>query len=111
MCKTSIFKIFFLFYTTSHCQSTDRIRIRWKFSGSHIKGLDPQPCLIQLDSPFCHREWEVDYQMRQRSLENILETDSTLSSLAQLISQIANIVIRLDIVIRINRDFFEDISN
>jgi Phosphatidylinositol-glycan biosynthesis class S protein len=32
--------------------------------------------------------------MRQRSLENILETGSTLSSLAQLISQIANIVIR-----------------
>jgi hypothetical protein len=41
-----------------------------------------------------NREWEVDYQMRQRSLENILETGSTLSSLAQLISQIANIVIR-----------------
>ena len=40
MCKTSIFKIFFLVYKTLHCQSTDRIRIRiririrWKFSGS-----------------------------------------------------------------------------
>ena len=28
MCKTSIFKNFFLVYTTLHCQSTDRIRIR-----------------------------------------------------------------------------------
>ena len=34
MCKTSILKYFFLVYTTLHCQSTDRIRIRWKFSGS-----------------------------------------------------------------------------
>ena len=46
MCKSSIFKIFSLVFTTSHCQSTDRIRIRWKFSGSGSiqKGQDPQPC-------------------------------------------------------------------
>ena len=34
-------------YTTLHSQSTDRIRIRRKFSGagSYQKGPDPQPCV------------------------------------------------------------------
>lgn len=59
------------------------------------------------------REWELDYQMRQRSLENILETNSTLSSLSQLISQIANIVIREEISLKVEagvRDAVESAS-
>ncbi len=31
----------FLVYTTFHCQSTEGIRIRWKFSGSDQKGPGP----------------------------------------------------------------------
>ena len=48
--KPLFLKYFFLVHTTLHCQSTDRIRIRWKFSGSgsYQKGPDsnpdPQPC-------------------------------------------------------------------
>ena len=38
MCESSIFKIFFLVFTTLHCQSTDRIRIR---SGSGGNFPDP----------------------------------------------------------------------
>ena len=41
--KALFLKYFFLVYTTLHRQSTDRIRIRWKFSGSDQKGPDPQP--------------------------------------------------------------------
>jgi len=43
------------------------------------------------------REWEKDFQLRHRSLENILDSKSTLSSLSHLLSQIPNIVIREDI--------------
>ena len=43
--KALFLKYFFLVYTTLHCQSTDRIRIRWKLSGSGQKGPDPQPWL------------------------------------------------------------------
>jgi len=43
------------------------------------------------------RLWEKDFQMRHRSLENILDSKSTLSSLSHLLSQISNIVIREDI--------------
>ena len=45
--KALFLKYLFLVYTTLHCQSTDRIRIRWKFSGfcsgsgSFQKGPDP----------------------------------------------------------------------
>ena len=50
--KPLFLKYFFLVFTTLHCQSTDRIRIRWKFSGSCSGSLqkgpdpdsDPQPC-------------------------------------------------------------------
>ena len=45
--KKVCFKTNFLVYKTLHSQSTDRIRIRWKFSrygsGSHQKGPDPDP--------------------------------------------------------------------
>jgi len=43
------------------------------------------------------RDWEEDFQLRHRSLENILDSKSTLSSLSHLLSQIPNIVIREDI--------------
>jgi len=43
------------------------------------------------------REWEKDFQLRHRLLENILDSKSTLSSLSHLLSQIPNIVIREDI--------------
>ena len=47
------------------------------------------------------RQWEQDFQLRYRSLENILDTKSTLSSLSQLVSQIPNIVISDDIGARV----------
>jgi len=43
------------------------------------------------------RQWEKDFQLRHRLLENILDSKSTLSSLSHLLSQISNIVIREDI--------------
>jgi len=43
------------------------------------------------------RTWEIDYQQRYRSQENLLETRSTLQSLAGLLGQISNIVIIEDI--------------
>jgi len=43
------------------------------------------------------RQWEQDFQLRYRGLENILDSKSTLSSLAHLLSQIPNIVISEDI--------------
>ena len=43
MCKSSIFKIFFPVYTTLHCQSTDRIRLKFYGSGSYQKGPDSDP--------------------------------------------------------------------
>jgi len=43
------------------------------------------------------REWEKDYQLRHRLMENVLDCKSTLSSLSHLLSQISNIVIREDI--------------
>ena len=59
--KPLFLKYFFLVYITLHCQSTDRIRIRWKFSRSDQKGpdSDPQPCIqvgacfYRLPSPYC----------------------------------------------------------
>ena len=39
------------------------------------------------------RGWELDFQLRQRSLQYSLETISTLTSLSHLLSQIPNIVI------------------
>jgi len=39
------------------------------------------------------RGWEMDYQLRYRTLENILDSRSTLTSLSHLLSQIPNIVI------------------
>ena len=57
MCKSSIFKIFFLVFTTLHRLSTDRIRIRRTFSGSgsYQKGpdSDPQPCLYMYRTSSC----------------------------------------------------------
>jgi len=47
------------------------------------------------------RQWEQDFQLRYRSLENILDSKSTLSSLAQLLSQIPNIVISDEIGARV----------
>ena len=41
--KALFLKYIFLVYKTLHCQSTDRIRIRWKFSGSDQKGPVPDP--------------------------------------------------------------------
>jgi len=43
------------------------------------------------------RAWERDYQLRMRTLENLLDSSSTLSSLARLLSQISNIVISEEI--------------
>jgi len=39
------------------------------------------------------RNWELDFQLRQKSLQYSLETISTLTSLSHLLSQIPNIVI------------------
>jgi len=39
------------------------------------------------------RTWEIDYQQRYRSQDNLLETRSTLQSLSGLLGQISNIVI------------------
>jgi len=47
------------------------------------------------------RLWELDFQHRYRSQENILETKSTLQSLSSLLEQISNIVIREDIARRV----------
>jgi len=47
------------------------------------------------------RLWELDFQYRYRSQENILETKSTLQSLSSLLEQISNIVIREDIARRV----------
>eukprot|EP00088_Acartia_fossae_P044827 TRINITY_DN4783_c0_g1_i4.p1 TRINITY_DN4783_c0_g1~~TRINITY_DN4783_c0_g1_i4.p1 ORF type:complete len:531 (-),score=115.00 TRINITY_DN4783_c0_g1_i4:192-1784(-) len=47
------------------------------------------------------RLWEIDYQHRYRSLENYLETASTLYSLSSLLGQISNIVIVEDIARRV----------
>jgi len=47
------------------------------------------------------RGWEVDYQLRYRSQENLVETRSTLQSLSSLLSQISNIVITEDIARRV----------
>lgn len=47
------------------------------------------------------RQWEADYQLRYRSMENILETRRTLQSLASLLSHISNIVITEDIARRV----------
>lgn len=43
------------------------------------------------------RWWERDFQLRYRSLENLLDSVSTLSSLSSLLSQIPNIVIREEV--------------
>ena len=48
------------------------------------------------------RQWEQDFQLRFRSLENILDSKSTLSSLAHLLSQIPNIVISDEIGARVH---------
>jgi len=47
------------------------------------------------------RLWESDYQLRYRSMENILETRRTLQSLASLLSHISNIVITEEIARRV----------
>jgi len=47
------------------------------------------------------RHWELDYQLRFRSQENLIETRSTLQSLSSLLEQISNIVINEDIARRV----------
>jgi len=48
------------------------------------------------------RTWERDLMLRQRALENILESRTTLRSLSHLLSQIPNIVIREDIATKVS---------
>ena len=44
--KPQFLKYFFLVYSTLHCQSTDRIRIRWKFCGSGSATLEKTVCTV-----------------------------------------------------------------
>ncbi|XP_023341084.1 GPI transamidase component PIG-S [Eurytemora carolleeae] len=47
------------------------------------------------------RDWELDYQLRYRAGENIVEVRRTLESLSRLLHQIPNIVITEDIARRV----------
>lgn len=51
--------------------------------------------------PVGMRQWEMDFQLRYRSLENLLDSKSTLASLSHLLSQIPNIVISDEIGSRV----------
>jgi len=78
----------------------ERVMGVWLGQLRSLLGVRPVTTALPLPS-LGIRGWEVDYQLRYRSQENLVETRSTLQSLSSLLSQISNIVITEDIARRV----------
>jgi len=78
----------------------ERVAGIWLGQLRSLLGVRPVNSALPL-APLGIRGWEADFQLRYRSVENLVETRSTLQSLSSLLSQISNIVITQDIARRV----------